>query len=228
MAAAPFVLAGPASAQQFKVTATGTVTSVEDSVHLYNSSVAIGTPFTFSFVFDYSAPDGYPNDPNHGVYKLSGNGNGATVSVGDYKFTPSAASLSDVGVTHNNDQDAISFYSQNEIKTGLSSPGTNLVRIYLTGPSGKFLTSDALPPLSAYNQINLAAPNYSQFIVQVQNSTSYYSNIVGEYSFNSLKAELVNPAAAVPEASTTVSLGVLLALGGLTLAVRRRRVAAGE
>ena len=85
-----------------------------------------------------------------------------------------------------------------------------------------FFSSSAIPPLSAYNTANFDSLHFE---VDVSDSNGYGHALEGDVT--SLSAELVTPAA-VPEASTTVSLGVLLALGGLTLAVRRRRVAAGK
>ncbi len=72
----------------------------------------------------------------------------------------------------------------------------------------------------------LAAPFNGTQVTQITgiNNTG---EIDGFYidSSGAQRGFLANPAA-VPEASTTVSLGALLALGGLTLAVRRRKAAA--
>ncbi len=154
------------------------------------------------------------------MYSLIGADTGATASFGDYSFTPNAGSLNTVVVNHNNNRDVIQFESTNETGSGFSSPhNPYTVYVIITNPFGQFLTSDALPPVSAYSAISLdPAMSYSQCVGQLPDGTGFYDDIAG--SFTSLSAETVNP---VPEASTTVSLSVMLGLGGLALGIRARR-----
>lgn len=56
IAGASLGFAGSAAAQQFKVTAAGKITSVNGGI--FNSSVVVGTPFTYSFLFNFSIPNG--------------------------------------------------------------------------------------------------------------------------------------------------------------------------
>ncbi len=227
MAAAPFALAGPASAQTFKITTTGTITTIYGDG--FNSSVQVGTPFTYSFLFHYSVPDSQPYDPTLGQYYEPGPSYGTTFTFGDYGFAPNASSPAQIDVLYD---EAHSFYylqttDNSETVTGFSSPPANsVVSAYGQLTDNSLLPSDALPPLSIYNLANFHNPNADGFFVQaVLYNGSGQSEVVG--TATSLSAELVTPAA-VPEASTTVSLGVMLALGGLMLAVRRRWAAARE
>jgi hypothetical protein len=214
----------PASAQTFKITTTGTISGIYgDGV---NSSVQIGTPFTYSFLFHYSVLDSQPDDPTLGQYTEFGAPYGATFTFGDYGFAPNAVSGSEFDAFY--DEPHNSYYLQtegkNETATGFSSPPVN-TQVYAYGQltDNSILSSDALPPLSIYNLANFHNPNSDGFFVgALLNYNSGQSEVIG--TATSLSAELVNPAA-VPEASTTVSLGVLLGLGGLALAVRRRRKA---
>ena len=211
-------LAGTASAQVFKVTATGKITSFYNQRVPYNSSVAVGTPFTFTYLFDYSAPLVLSSPGDH-AYSLTGANAGATSTFGDYKFTPQSTSVNSVYVYNNGgNSNRIDLTSGGETTPGFSVPyyaATSYIQI--TDSQGLF-SSSSLPPLSAYSAIPVSDIH---FVANVQDIDGYVSGIAG--SVTSLSAELVNPAA-VPEASTWVSLGVMLGLGGLGLAVRRRRV----
>ena len=108
-----------------------------------------------------------------------------------------------------------------ETVTGFSSPPANSeVSAYGQLTDNSILSSDALPPLSIYNLANFHnAASDGFFVEAVLYNGSGQSSVVG--TATSLSAELVPPA--VPEASTTVSLGVMLGLGGLVLAVMRAR-----
>lgn len=223
VAGASFMLAGSASAQTVKITTTGTITEIGDA-GLLNSSVQVGIPFTYSFLFNYSAAHVF-DDFGQLTYQDQGTPYGATVTFGDYGFAPNAdASVADIALSHNQPSgpDFISFAGSNETATGFSSPITSSgvgFFGYLTNNS--ILSSDALPPLSVYNLANFhnAALDGFRFSA-VLHSDFGQTEIRG--TATSLSAELVNP---VPEASTTVSLGLLLALGlgGVVIAARRRK-----
>ena len=211
-----------ASAQQFKVTATGKVNSVSDSAHLYDSSVTGETPFTFSFLFDYSSPN-LSSNTNVGNYRASGVNSGVTTTYGNYKLSPGSASISQVAVINSDSQNDLVVLSSDDLTaTGFSVPlGTNHTTLQLYFPAIT-LSSGALPPLSAYDFSRFAGKSGTggDFSSSVSGNGIFASSVSG--SITSLSAELVNPAP-VPEASTTVSLGVMLGLGGLALAVRARR-----
>jgi hypothetical protein len=216
-------IAHPAAAQQFKVTATGTIDSVVNTEGLLNSSVAVGTSFTSSFLFDYSAPN--LGDSNLGGYNLYGANAGATSVFGDYTFAPGPDSINGVSIYHYPNgvsENRLVLQSQGGTVTGFSVPlNFNSTEIQLYDSAGLF-SSTALPPLATYGAFPLSSPTF--FSVAFKSSNPDFrdvSRVTG--SITSLSAELVNP---VPEASTTVSLSVLLGLGGLALAVRRRRVSA--
>lgn len=220
-----FSLTVSASAQQFKVTATGKITVVRNAGGFYNSSVAIGTPYTFSFVFDYSAPNEF-SGPGLGLYQTSAAGTGALITYGDYHFIPVDGGAMKVGhATGSMGDDLINLASAREATTGfatLPDRNTSFLQLNLLH---SVLSSSALPPLSVYDLSKLSGTNPSGFASLLSNSNNTESSVEG--SITSLSAELVAPAA-VPEASTTVSLGVLLGLSGLTLVVRRRRVVVGK
>ena len=227
MAAAPFVLAGSASAQVFKITTTGTITSIYDTTGFFNSSVQVGTPFTYSYLYDYSVPDTYA-DPTFGLYVETGAPYGGTFTFGDYGLVSNANSSAEINVYDNNptSADAIVLFDKYGTATGFSSPPLQ-TEVVASGilTNDSILSSDALPPLSVYNLANFHKNGNGFYVTAILNGDFGAAEASG--TATSLSAELVTPAA-VPEASTTVSLGVLLALGGLTLAVRRRRVAAGK
>ena len=221
VAGAAIAVARPASAQTFKVTTTGTLTAIYGDG--FNSSVQVGTPFTYSFLFDYSAPDGYAG-PTLGQYLVGGSPYGATFTFGDYGFAPNAVSNAEIDAYYD---EAHSFYylqtkGNGETATGFSSPPvTSQVYAYGQLTNNSILSSDALPPISIYNLANFhnaAADGF--FVSAVLPGGSDQTEVVG--TATSLSAELVNP---VPEASTTVSLGMMLGLGGLALGMRRRRKA---
>ena len=203
-------IARPAAAQTFKVTATGTITNVSG----FNSSVAIDTPYTFSFLYDYSVPN-ISSDPTFGEYDSRDANYGPTVAFGDYKFTPFANELNYLAVGTGNGQTAYNGFnlvSLEETATGLRSGAY----VQLEGESSTgFFSSTAMPPLSSYN-----VANFDFLQVALSGPTASDYGFLG--SVTSLSAQLVNP---VPEASTTVSLGVMLGLGGLALGMRRRRKA---
>ena len=223
-------LAGSASAQQFKVTATGTITNIRinSEISPFDSSVVIGTPFTVSYLFDYSVPNTNP-DLAFGSYRLFGVNYGATAAIGDYKLTPTISTISDVELqNHLNGtaQDHLeldSFFGTFVGPNNSSRPGESALS--LVDDTGLLLSSNALPPPSAYGAFDLTLPNSSRFDAYIFGSDGVRSSAQG--TITSLSAELVAPAA-VPEVSTWVSLGVLLGLGGLMVVVRRRRMVAGK
>lgn len=189
---------------------------------MFNSSVAVGTPYTFSYLLDSSVPSTY-SDPTHAQYNFPGANYGATAAFGDYKFTPSANGINFLAVGNGNGKtvyNGFNLVSQNETATGFGSP-TTAPEVFLEGESSTgFFSSSAMPPLSAYNVANFDFLHFVMY-VQIGNKASGVSG-----SVTSLKAELVDPnVTPVPEASTTVSLGLMLGLGGLVLAVRRRKTA---
>ena len=148
---------------------------------------------------------------------------GATATFGDYKFLPQTNTSSQVTVIANpaSSRDYLVVYGSTETVETATGP----IGPYREADAGiqgflskGILSSEALPPISAYAAIDLSGMIFQASLTSVD---GYNSNATG--SLTSLKAELVNPAA-VPEASTWVSLGVLLGLGGVMLAVRRRRV----
>ena len=215
VAGAACAFAKPAAAQTYKVTATGTLTQVYTTGGQFNFSVAVGTPYTLSFLFNYSAPDDSSSDPTLGQYNLP-SPYGATVAFGDYTFAPTNNGANRLGVYNNHaGTNEVDLTSANESTTGFSSPTTANVVFYGVSNTG-FITSDAQLPLSAYN-----VANFNNLVFDVVTSQGAY--VVG--SVTSLSAQSANP---VPEASTTVSLGVMLGLGGLVLVVRRRRGAAKQ
>lgn len=213
-------IARPAAAQTYKVTASGVITRGYDRDGVFNSSAAIGTPYTFSYLFDYSVPSTY-SDPTAAQYDSPGANYGATAAFGDYKFTPSASGINYLYVGNSKTgYNGFNLVSEGETATGFGSPTTASVQVEGESSTG-FFSSTAMPPLSAYNVANF---DFLHFVVFVPGSTAN-GNIL-EGSVTSLSAQLVDPnVAPVPEASTTVSLGLMLGLGGLVLAVRRRKVA---
>ena len=175
----------------------------------------VGTPFTFSFLFDYSAVN-TTSGSTTGSYEISGVNAGATATFGDYKFTPGPTSANFIFVRHAAaNPDRLDLASDNETTPGFSVPyyGAN-TNIQITNNTGLF-SSNSLPSLSAYNTVPLDGAIFSAGVI---NGIGPNSNIRG--SITSLSAVLVVP---VPEASTTVSLGVMLGLGGLVLMVMRAR-----
>lgn len=142
---------------------------------------------------------------------------------GDYQFTPGAASFNITFVRHNGgDSNRLNLTSAGETVTGFSVPLRDNVTDILIGGNAGIFSSDALPSLSAYGVVPLSNVTFQTSVITSNGSNS---NVIG--SITSMSAELVAPAA-VPEVSTWVSLGVLLGLGGLGIAVRRRRMAAGK
>ena len=222
-----FAIAPPASAQIVKITSTGTITTIYGDG--FNSSVQVGTPFTYSFLFDYSVPDSQPHDPTLGQYYSGGAPYGTTFSFGDYGFAPNAASPAQIDAYYD---EANSFYylqtkDNSETATGFSSPPANS-EVYAYGQLtvNSILTSDALPPLSIYNLANFHNPNSDGFFVEaVLYNDSGQSVVFG--TATSLSAELVNRGYGPCAGSLhdKVSLGGLLGLGGLALAVRQRKIA---
>ena len=186
-----------------------------------------GTPFTFSFLFDYSSLN-LSSNTNIGNYRASGMSSGVTTTYGNYKLSPGPASVSQVGVINSDSQNDLVVLSSDELTaTGFSVPlGTNHTSLQLYFPTTT-LSSGALPSLSAYDFSRFAGKSGTggDFSSSVYGNGIFASSISG--SITSLSAELVTPTP-VPEASTTVSLGMMLGLGGLALAVRRRGAAARQ
>ena len=92
-------------------------------------------------------------------------------------------------------------------------------------------TADATDTLLFYPgsavSYNLGSEGTLTFTPETLDPGSFIGEDSGVYASNVRGKFLLTPAAAVPEASTTVSLGLLLSLGGLgLLAARRRKPAA--
>ena len=231
MAGASLALAGSASAQQFKVTATGTIISISnDGTGYFDSSVAVGTPFTDTFFFDYSVVN-YGSDSiaefavSSSVPASETIGN--DVSYGNYHFLPDNSShgLENLTVIVNGSgSHDVYLYTLTPFINGVSTPysygDTSLV--FRDVPGVYDVASNALPPLDFYRHFPLSQIYISSAIIGQDSTTgdSRKSSVLG--TVTSITAELVNP---VPEASTTVSFGLLLALGlgGVMVAARRRK-----
>ena len=220
IAGASLGLAGSAAAQQFKVTASGTIYDITDPNSDFNSSVAIGIPYTSSCLFDYATPDSDPSS-TLGNFTIIGTSAGATAKFGDYQFV-SNTNTENLVQTADHFQgkvkDQVYFQSYNDTMTGGGIAGffPNATYIFIDDSSGLFLSSDALPLVSAFGALNLHDPNSNyRFFAGGYDQHRQNTYVLG--TITSLSAELVNP---VPEASTTLSLGLMLGLGGMAV-VRR-------
>ena len=110
----------------------------------------------------------------------------------------------------------LDLVSSNETTPGFNVPYRSASAYIQISDNAGLFSSGTLPPLSAYNTVPLSGIMFTANVVDPSNNN--VSGVAG--SVTSIKAELIAP---VPEASTTVSLGVMLALGGLVLMVIRAR-----
>jgi len=145
---------------------------------------------------------------------------GAATSYGHYQFLPDKNFQNFVVI---NNKPSSSTYDVNlsgltHFVNGLGAPysygGADLQ--FKNTPGQYNLSSNTLPPLDFYRNFPLNQITFVSFITNsgLGRETDVYGTV------NSITADLVAP---VPEASTTVSLGVMLALGGLVLMVIRAR-----
>ena len=115
---------------------------------------------------------------------------------------------------------SINLASGNEMATGFTKPSYGNMSFLQLNLLSSDLSSSALPALFVYSLNNLSSTDSSGFYSASPNSDGSESSVGG--SIVSLRAD------AVPETSTIASLGALLGLGGLILAVRHRQMVAGK
>ena len=226
VAASSLTLAGSASAQQFKVTVAGNISQIFNNSGYFDSSVTVGTPFTETFFFDYSVARA--NDAFNGVFysvtpTVAANGEniGGAISYGDYQFLPDNNSQNIVQIENHNGVYQVNLSGSTHFVNG-GGTSYNYAKDLLVFPDvpGQYdLNSTILPPLDFYRNFPLSQVRFTSSILA---SPSSVAGSEADGTVTSITAELINP---VPEASTTVSLGVMLGLGGLALGMRRRRKA---
>ena len=226
MASAFLALAGSASAQQFKVTATGNISQVFNNGGYFDSSVAVGTPFTETFFFDYSVAKNISsaNSVRYSVSAVIAASNeniGGAISYGNYQFLPDRNFQNFVHIENHQGVYQINLSDTTHFVNGVSTPysyGSDLL-VFPNIPGQYDLNSTILPPLDFYRNFPLSQIRFVSSIFTSPSSPAK-SEVTG--TVTSITAELVN---SVPEASTTVSLGFLLAfgLGGVVIAARRRK-----
>jgi len=145
---------------------------------------------------------------------------GSDASYGHYHFLPDKNFRNSVVVNNKPSSGTydVDLSGLTHFVNGLGAPysygGADLQ--FKNTPGQYNLSSNTLPPLDFYRNFPLNQITFVSFITNsgLGRETDVYGTV------NSITADLVAP---VPEASTTVSLGVMLALGGLVLMVIRAR-----
>ncbi len=222
----------PAAAQTVEVTASGVINTVATPPGAFDSSVAVGTPFSVNFFYQLGAPNLITSDPTIGGYYYSGPSNGLEATLGDYTISRNAGT-SDVSVFNRSGGSSAYSLQLNSFNSTLTStnpsagslPGQTQFSLGFTDGTGAAANSIALPPASLYQLSNFSAPSSAaQFDIFYYPGPNQLAEVIG--TITTLNAQTLP--AAVPEASTTVSFGLLLALGlgGVVVAARRKKAAA--
>ena len=209
-----------ADAQTVQITAAGTIQKVSDIENSLDASVTVGTPFTFTYLFDYvpPTPEGGITETDFYFFPAA---LGASATVGDYAFTSGAAvsnNMATVSVVGQYPLSDIDFGSNNQtlVVAGKSIPYGGSSGIYLRDNQGRITTTGALPPLSAFNLplYDAYAPtNQGTFYSGTLALPGTSSDVVIWGQINRLSARFVPPT--VPEPTPAALLGI----GALGLAV---------
>lgn len=217
-----------AHAQRAVLSATGTLQAVSDPGGTLDPTAAVGTPFTLTYVFDYVPADARDSSNNFSIYYFTASGTGATVTFGDYAFTPGGY-LSDAsvgGAQNTPPKDGVTFQTGGET---VASPGMTItsgagVSLQLVEAEGRILPNNALPPPSAYTLSDFRP--YSQdasgsyFLADLDlNQNSSPASVKG--SITTLTVNLIPAAAPEPSQAAALATG-LLGLGVLAIKAKRR------
>ena len=159
--------ATPAHAQVFQVTAKGTISQIQNPDKLFDSSVAVGVPFTYTETFDLSAPDTSGKNVDSGQYTQLGDAYGAVVTVGDYTIKPSVGASSTlqvqpylpgnrryVAMLQTQPETVSSSHTDTTVIAPVITQATCFMALYFREPSP--ITSKAMPPLSTYDFVRLS------------------------------------------------------------------------
>ena len=154
---------------------------------------------------------------------------GATVNIlgGDFShngfagvYTSFGSNINISGGSFNDNFSGVEAFSSIVNITGGDFTGNSNLSLISYGSNitlfGDFSSYGLVPDAATFNP--------SSFSGRLQNNTTSQTFTYGELNGGTIT--LAPSAAPVPEASTTVSLGLLLVLGGLAFAVRRRKNAA--
>ena len=160
-------------------------------------------------IFDHTGADNNPdpNDPNNNL----GQGSGGTFDLGNsYTFAPEGASLADAGATLGS-----------AVVSGTYKATGNTTTNYLQNPANPgstlaFDPANSMNTLSMFNGMGVSG----DWILNLSDYQTDHTGSFTGFGFN------ITPAA-VPEASSVLSLGLLLLLGtgGVVLHARRKTVA---
>lgn len=223
-ALAALALSAPAHAQRAVLTATGTLQLISDPSASLDATVTTGTLFTFTYVFDYVAPDPRDSDSTRNIYYFLNPGAGATVTFGDYVAVPGGY-LSTGVVGGDPSRYGIEFQTGGENLTRSGTPVAGGVGsdIQLLEKDANTLPGNALPPPGGFTLSNFKPYSDDAYGSAVLLSGEFGPNDSGTFikgRIDTLTVQII-PA---PEPSSPVALAVgILGLGVLTMKARRRQ-----
>ncbi len=228
VAVAGLALIKPALGQTVKVTASGVINLVSTNPGVLDASVQVGTPFNVNFLYDFGSSNQSSN-PEVGAYYYSGPAYGLEGTFGDYTISANAGT-SDVAVF--NRPSGFSEYQVqltsfgNILTTSNPNAGPPPTQtqfgLAFTDSTGMVANSISLPPASLFQLSHFdAGSNGAGFSFYYDLGFNQFGAVDG--TVTSLSAQTLPQA--VPEASTTVSFGLLLALGlgGVVITAKRKK-----
>lgn len=210
-----------ASAEKFNVVATGTINQI---IGVFDSSVEIGTPYTYAFTWDSGLPYGdfASNPPNYDrqTWTSLGAAYGATVSFGNYSSTGDDSSASSLQKQNNTNPsygvpDLVVHFTTGGIYSGpFSYSGTVYTQIERGAVSDVFSNTIQAPETDwTFAPFD---PNFSGFFWRLVGGPS--GDALNSRVYGDLQSMTFTP---VPEPSGLIIAG--LGFIGLTAWGRQRR-----
>ena len=201
-------LAGSAWAELIPCCASGTVsevTVVKPSEFDLDGSVHVGSPITFAWEYDTTASDGN-SDPTVGQYGLFH----FQVDVGNYTFEGQGPSLE-----IRDDYNATTMYDEYRVKSGTVAVTHGQLEGSegLNGPMSDFC-------VDLYDSSATALPSDAQCVPPDLPAWTSHSASVTLYSDG---GSCISITASLDSVTPEPTATVLLAMGGLTVLIRRRK-----
>jgi hypothetical protein len=214
LAFAALATAPAAYATSVTVQISGTWSSVTDNANVFGGSVAIGTPFSATLVYDDSTTDTDP-DPSLGSFNILAASSDLSITTSSFVFTPGASALLSMAIENDNafGEDRLFLftdgYTASGLPVGISLTGTRYANPVFTDTSATAHASDALTGLP--------------WSIGSYNLTSFYffAQVAGAGANKFVELDgVVTSLAVLPEPGS----GLLWVFACLALAAARHRV----
>lgn len=177
-------------------TMTGKVLTVNDPKIVLKGSITPGMQMTTTYTYTPSSSTDENPDPTSGSYTFTGNENGLTTNVGQWKFTTDPSNINfNIKAYNKAEKDEILIFTTETLF--LTNIGKQNIAIDVQDFSGKNLTSDTLPIGCPASFVDSNTTQSSQKVLTSDGDIAQVE-IVGSIETCSSTAPTVSPMGSTP------------------------------